>query len=146
MWNKLVESISGETILNGTPVPSLDRVLYDDRYGSDTRFGLGVGQTFVDRVNSVKTLLGYLQNPTRDFTPMDIDNFLLRHDFVTPAGIKIAMIEIYDTFGSEHVNGIWFEMLQDALASKAKYKGLMKTSWVALHGIRILGVNGLFDE
>lgn len=146
LWNKLTESLSGKSLLTSTPVPSLDRVLYDDKYGTETRYGLNTGQTFVDRVNGIKTVLLYLQSPDRDFAPIDIDNFLYRYDFSKQSDIVPAMTEIYDTFGAEHVNGIWFELLQDALASKAKYKGLMKTSWVALHGIQILGVNGVFDD
>jgi hypothetical protein len=146
LWDALVESLSGISLRTGLPVPSLDRVLYDDRYGTDTQYGLGTGQTFVDKNTGLKTLQSYLQDPTRDFSPMDIDNFLNTNDFTTALGIQTAMIEIYNTFGSAHVNGIWFEMLQDALSTKAKYKELIKTSWVALHGIRILGVNGMFDE
>lgn len=146
LWDKLTESLSGVSLLDGTPVPSLDRVLYDDRYGTETRYGLTLGQTFVDKNIGLATLMAYLQDPTRDFTPVDIDNFFFRHDFTTPSGITAAMVEIYNTFGAEHVNGIWFEMLHDALSSKSKYKGLLKTSWVALHGIRILEVNGIFDD
>ena len=146
LWDKLTESLAGVSLLDGTPVPSLDRILYDDRYGTETRYGLTLGQTFVDKTIGLATLLSYLQDPTRDFTPVDIDNFFLRHNFTTPSGVILAMTEIYNTFGAEHVNGIWFEMLHDALSSKSKYKGLMKTSWVALHGIRILEVNGIFDD
>jgi hypothetical protein len=41
---------------------------------------------------------------------------------------------------------MWFETLHDAFSTKAKYKELFKTSWVALHGIRVLEVGGLFDD
>jgi len=150
LWNKAIEALTGVSLTDGTPVPSLDRVLYDDnyydKYGTETRYGLELGQAFVNKTLGLKTLLTYLLDPTRDFAPIDINNFFFRNTFTTPAGIQAAMIEIYDTFGAEHVNGIWFELLQDALSTKSKYKGLMKTSWVALHGIRILEVNGMFDD
>lgn len=146
LWNKVLESLSGVALITRLPVPSLDRVLYDDKYGTETRYGLNLGQTFVDRVNGINTVLSYLRNSDKDFAPIDIDNFLNTYDFNTSSGVESAMIEIYNTFSSEHVNGIWFELLYDALSSKAKYKGLMKTSWVALHGIQILGVNGVFDD
>ena len=44
------------------------------------------------------------------------------------------------------MNGIWFSILQDALTNKNQFTDLFKTSWVALHGIQILDVNGLFDD
>lgn len=146
LWDKLTESLSGQSLTNSSPVPALERVLYDDEHDAETRFGINDGQTFVDRALGMNTLMNYLQDPARDFTPVDIDDFFVRNDFTTPTGIITAMNEIYTAFGAEHVNGIWFEMLQDALSSRTKYKGLMKTSWVALHGIRVLEVGGLFDE
>ena len=146
LWDKLIESLSGFSILDGSPVPSLDRILYDDTYGTQTQYGLETGQTFVNKSLGIATLLAYLQDPTRDFSPIDIDDFFARNDFTTVDGIVAALTEIYTSFSAEHVNGIWFEILQDALSLKTRYKGLMKTSWIALHGIRVLEVGGLFDE
>lgn len=147
LWNKLTEAMMGYS-LNDTSVrvPSLERELYDASYGTETRFGLGADQAFVDKTLAIATVIYYLQDPTKDFYPADIDDFFQRNNFNTPEAIKTAMLEIYTTFPSEHVNAIWFETLQDALSTKSKYKELMKTSWIALHGIRVLEVNGLFDE
>ena len=52
--------------------------------------------------------------------------------------------EVWHT--ATNVNNIWFETLSDALATRSKYKELMKTSWIAVHGIRVLEVGGLFDD
>lgn len=146
LWNRLTESLSGVSLTTGEAVPSPDRILYDTKYGTTTQYGLGIGQTFVDKTLGINSLLTYLQDPTKDFTPIDIDDFFARHDLTTSAGITAAMVDIYNTFGAAHINGIWFEILQDALSLKSHYSGLMKTSWVALHGIQILDVNGLFDD
>jgi hypothetical protein len=146
LWDKLVESLTGQSLVDMSPIPSLDRRLYDDKYGTNTQYGLLEGQSFVDKTLGIKTLMSYLLDPTHDFSPIDINDFFMRHDFTTTVGIKSILTEIYDTFGSEHVNSIWFETLQDALSTKDKYKGLMKTSWVALRGVRVLEVNGMFDE
>jgi hypothetical protein len=136
----------GQSLSTSLPIPSLNRVLYDDKYGTVTRYGLDPGQTFVDKTLGLQTLLAYLQDPTSVFSPVDMDDFFDRNTFVTPIGIANVMDEIYNTFSSEHINNIWFELLQDALSTNLKYKGIMKTSWIAIHCTRLLEVNGIFDE
>lgn len=44
LWLKVVESAAGED-LAGNPVPSLRRVLYDERSGTRTQYGFGAEQT-----------------------------------------------------------------------------------------------------
>ena len=127
-------------------VPAPERELYDSTYNTDTRFGLGVSQAFVDKRLALATVVEYLQRPTNNFYPADIDDFFTRHSFDTPANIKSAMDEIYNTFPATHVNNIWFDTLLDAMSTRSKYKEIMKTSWIALHGIRVLEVGGLFDD
>lgn len=127
-------------------VPSLERELYDATHGTDTRYGLGEDQAFVDKTAGLSTVISYLSNPANDFAPTDIDAFFATNSFDTPENIASAMDLIYTTFNAIHVNAIWFETLLDALSTRAKYKELMKTSWIALHGIRVLEVGGLFDD
>ena len=147
LWIRLTESMMGQKYNDSTiRVPALERELYDATYGTDTRYGLGDSQAFVDRKLAIATVLEYLQRPTNDFYPADIDDFFNRNKFDTPENIKDAMDEIYNTFPATHVNNIWFDALLDALSTRSKYKEIMKTSWIALHGIRVLEVGGLFDD
>lgn len=147
LWVRLTESMMGHKIDDPTTrVPALERELYDSTYGTDTRYGLGESQSFTNRQLALATVLEYLQRPSNDFYPADIDDFFTRNSFDTPANIKIAMDEIYNTFPATHVNNIWFDTLLDALSTRSKYKEIMKTSWIALHGIRVLEVGGLFDD
>jgi hypothetical protein len=147
LWDRLTEAMIGYTLADSTVrVPTLDRELYDALFGTDTRFGLGADQAFVDADYALASVLAYLTNPNIDFQPTDINAFFATYSFDTPENIQEAMTVIYDTFGSTHVNNIWFETLSDALATRAKYKELLKTSWIALHGIRVLEVGGLFDD
>jgi hypothetical protein len=147
LWNKLTEALIGYSISDATiRVPALERELYDIVNNTDTRFGLGAGQAFVDKALAVTSIMVYLQNPNNDFYPVDLDRFFSLNNFDTPVATQAAMLEIYNTFPSNHVNAMWFSTLQDALTTKAKYKGLMKTSWVSLHGIRVLSVGGQFDD
>ena len=147
LWDRLTEALMGYTLTDSTVrVPSLERQLYDTLYGTDTRFGLGEDQAFVDANYALATIIAYLSDPNRDFTPVNIDSFFATYSFDTPENIRTTMDVIYNSFTSEHVNNVWFETLSDALATRAKYKELLKTSWVALHGIRVLEVGGLFDD
>lgn len=146
LWDKMVESLSGFKLSDTTVrVPSLDMELYDAANNTSTRFGLDDGQTFVDKTIGLKSLIGYLTDPNNDFSPIDIRDFLIRHPLDTPEDIRAALDEIFTRFSSEHVNAIWFEMLNDALVNKKEYKDILKTSWLSLHGIILLDINGRFS-
>lgn len=147
LWNSLIECIIGHKIDDPSiRVPSLERELYDAANNTQTRFGLGKDQAFADGNLALKTVLAYLQDPSVDFYPIDINNFFATNTFDTKENIKNALIEIYNTFGAKHVNAIWFNVLLDALSTKSKYKEIMKTSWVTIYGVRVLDVGGLFDD
>jgi hypothetical protein len=148
LWNRLIEALIGYTILDPTiRVPSLERQLYDEINGTATQYGIDhPDQAFVDSSLALPTVLAYLRDPNNSFYPVDMNSFFIRNNFNTSAAIYAAMIEIYNTFPAAQVNAIWFSTLQDALTTQPKYKSLMKTSWVALHGVRVLGVNGIFDD
>lgn len=149
LWDSLTQAMVGYTydnLGNKVRVPSLDRELYDASYGTSTRIGLGVGQAFVDKSLGLSTVLTYLNDPSIDFSPANIDEFFALHSFDTPENIQSAMDTIYNTFASQHVNELWFNALHDSLSLRSKYEELMKTSWLALHGVRVLEVGGLFDD
>lgn len=147
LWDKITESIIGYKLTDSTiRVPSLERQLYDETNGTDTQYGLRDGQAFVNGKLALATIVAYLQDPKNDFYPIDISNFLATYTFDTSNNIIIAMDTIYNTFPELQVNRIWFEVLLDALSTKAKYPDIFKTSMVALHGIKILETAGLFDE
>ena len=56
------------------------------------------------------------------------------------------MNEIYTTFGYININNMYFSVLQDALSTQLQYAGLMKTSAIALYGVELLDINGVFDD
>jgi len=94
------------------------------------------------------TIQSYLNSPTIVYEGVDIDSFLLRFDFTTPANTVEIMNEIYLTFPSQYVNMLFFAVLNDALSNhKVDYsKSLLKTSMVSLSGSTVLNVNGTQDE
>jgi hypothetical protein len=150
LWDGITSAIVGYDItipstLPQVRVPALDRQLYDAQYGTSTQYGLGVGQAFVNGTLALSTVLAYLNNPQNNFYPIDLDGFFDTYDFDTSADIILAMNEIYTSFGYQIVNNIFFSVLQDALTTQLQYAGLMKTSAVALYGVELLDVNGVYD-
>jgi hypothetical protein len=146
-WNKAIESMIGHKYDDpNVRVPSRDRELYDETYQTDTRFGLGEGQSFTDGSLAIQTVLADLTNPLNDFYPVDINALFTQISFDTTDDIKNAMDVIYETFGYEHVNRIYFSLLLDALSVNREYAGLLKTSMIALHGVRPFQVAGVFDD
>lgn len=149
LWNKLAEALVGyrtTSMGDQVRVPSLDRELYDATYNTSTRIGLADDQAFTDKLLGIQTITNYLNDSSIDFSRVNLDEFFSKHSFDTPDNIAAALQVIYDTFGAQHVNNIWFQVLQDSFALRPKYEELMKTSWLALHGVRVLEVGGLFDD
>ena len=147
MWDKITESMIGYKLNNVTVrVPSYERELYDTQYGTDTQYGLGDGQSFTNGELAKLTIMAYLEDPSVDFYPLDVGVFLDTYNMDTPENVIAFMNALYTTFSYTHVNRIYFSVLNDALSCKRKYSGLMKTSMVALHGVKPFLVGGIFDD
>lgn len=151
LWNLATEAVVGYKLndLDNdvlTPVPSLERVVYDSTFNETSRFGLGDGQAFMDRTIGLNSIQKLLESVDFDTAPVDKYDFLDSYSFDTPVNIRKAMKYMFVNFSSEAVNTMFFELLQDALADKRDYPGLFKTSWIALHGIKILETVGNVTE
>jgi len=146
-WDRITESIVGYKLDDpSVRVPSYERELYDEKYQTDTQYGLGTGQAFVKSDLALASILAYLVDPDIDFTPLDINAFFAENSFDTPENIITAMDVIYNTFGFADVNRMYFSVLKDAFTTKAKYPGILKTSMISLHGIRPFQTSGIFDD
>lgn len=151
LWNYAAEALVGyklDDFDNGTltPVPSLERVVYDNTYGGTTRFGIGDGQAFMDRVTGLASVQQLVESADFDTAPVDKFYFLETYSFDTAVNIRKAIDYIFVNFSAKAVNTIFFELLQDAFAQKRDYEGLFKTSFIALHGIKILETAGNVSE
>jgi len=114
-------------------LPTLERLLYDERFGTDTRFGLGAEQIFVDPDVATATVTAILTDPSREFSGVDIDDFINNQlNFSTPEDIIATMEAIYENFATVDVNYIFFQILNDAFVDKSEFEEFFKTSWVAL--------------
>lgn len=138
LWDKVTEALIGFKLnLDGTAatdvaIPSLNRILFDRIYQSDTQYGLGDEQVFTNKDLSRETILAVLSDPNREFEYVNIEEFLARHNFLTPEDIISAMNEIYLNFSVSEVNAIFFAVLHDAMSLKMEHSEIFKTSWVGL--------------
>lgn len=145
-WDRITESIIGYKLDDSSiRVPSYERELYDEKYDTDTQYGLEDGQTFANGLLALSSVVAYLLDPNVDFTPIDINAFFTANNFDTPDNIISAMDEIYNTFTFTHVNRIFFSVLNDAFTTKAKHPSIFKTSMVSLHGVKPFNTLGYFD-
>jgi len=145
LWDRVTESILGNTIGGNLRIPSLDKELYDIKNTTDTRYGLDSGQIFIDKALAIDAITTDMFSPDNDFYPVDIDSFINSHSWDTQADILKMMDDIYNNFASEHVNRIYFSLLHIAFSLKLRYPDMIKTSMVSLHGIRILD-SSVFDD
>ena len=147
MWDKITESIVGYKLDDpATRVPAFEYQLYDEKYGTQTQYGLKTNQAFVNGNLALSSILTYLVDPTVDFESIDINVFFSNYNFDTPEDIIASMNRIYDTFPVVNVNRMYFSVLNDAFTTKSKYPGIFKTSMVSLHGIRPFQNSGVFDD
>jgi hypothetical protein len=137
LWEKLISAmvnnpVKDRVIDRSTNVPTLNRILYDELYGKDTRYGLGTEQVFTESSLAKETLNLIINDPAREFKGIEIDSFRQTYSLDTKTDVYNTMYEIYDTFSNEDVNYIFFQMLRDAFSLKKEYEEIFKTSWVAL--------------
>lgn len=143
LWDRLTEAMAGRTLDSTQLVPHVDRVLYDGLHGTDDQFGLGSGQAFGRASDLIGTILAYVSDPLLTIPGVDLDSFRVTYLFDTADSIIAAMNLIYNSFPVEHVNNMWFNTLDDALSVKQNYEGMMKTSWVVIHGVQLINEQGL---
>jgi hypothetical protein len=147
MWDAITEAIVGYKLKDLTiRVPTLDRELYDERFKTSTRYGLGEGQSFTNGEMAKETILADLENPNQSFYPIDIISYFQRNNFDTKENTIKAMDDLYNLFSYEHVNRIYFSVLMDAFSLQTEFREIFKTSMLSLYGVRPFQIAGLFDD
>ena len=143
LWDKLTEAAVGFELTefeqgNLVPVPALDRVLYDQVNGTDTRFGIRTGQILITSDRAVDIVVTTIKQESFDPYPIDKFQFFETNTFDTPENIKTSMEFIFNNFPSTSTNELFFAVLKEALANKQEFPDILKTSMIALHGIKVL--------
>ncbi len=149
LWNKLVDSMAGEDAAGNT-VPSLRRVLYDERTGANTRLGFGPEQTLAPHNILIPSVLFVILNtklidssgefPIPDFISI-LDFGQSDKWFNTPANVRTTMSAIWNNAKAIQVNEIFFAALEDILASNLELSDIFKTSRLSAYSIHITPPN-----
>lgn len=143
LWDRIVESLVGKRIIGGViqtdpdtllpiSIPTINRVIYDQLYDTDTQYGLGEEQTFIEKDLGLFIINSLLVNNTLDFKNVDINTFNANYDINNEASLVQMMYDIYNTFTIDEVNAIFFQFLHAAMSLKKEHGDIFKTSWVAL--------------
>lgn len=144
LWNKLVDSMAGEDAA-GNAVPSLKRVLYDERTDSVTQFGFGSEQTLAPfqllRSSVEFTVLNTTLVDTSGSVP--VPDFISVLDFnqsdtwfSSPANVRTTMSTIWNGAKATQINEIFFAALEDILASNLQMTDIFKTSRLSAYSVR----------
>jgi hypothetical protein len=147
LWDRLIEAAIGHEVTNSVPnwnttLPSLNRVVFDNIYGTDSKFGLGADQVLSDRNSTLSTIIGTLRDPNIVFSRVDITEFLAGYDFKYKSDVVDALNTIYNTFTVDEINTIFFAVLNDAMVYKKQSSDIFKTSWVALQISQLVTSSG----
>jgi hypothetical protein len=157
LWNHLVDAACGQNLI-GDAVPSIARVAYDERNGTNARYGFGDGQAFVDQTLALDSIKHAILNtalttispanpgvevpdPIEFIDPNQIDSL-----FDTAANIRKTMSDIWTKAKPKQVNEIFFTVLYDALADNYEFTDIFKTSMIAAHSIRLFSKLEKTDE
>ena len=141
LWNKLVESMVGYQLSDpDQPVPSIERIFYDQDNNTVSRYGIQQDQALGDSDNIVQTVLAIISDPTTDVYPVDKDQFFDKYSFATTEDIRISMEYIRSYFPVSVINQIVVEVIKDFLTLAPNDSNLMKTSWISISGTTIVDV------
>lgn len=143
LWKKLIETCMGVKLSSFemgslVPLPSPTLVEYDEVNGTNYSYGIGPEQLFAPTELMLNTVQGTIESPTFSIDPLDKFTFLDTFTFDTLDNIKATMEYIYESFPLSAVNEIFFNCLYEALANNPSMTDIMKTSYLAVHGIKLL--------
>ena len=146
LWWKLTDSAVGFNV-GGNPVPSTRRVLYDERNGTNTRFGFGEEQTLAPAELLRESLLDSIINTqlTIEGISIPIPDYIegLEYEnsdswFKTSESTRKIMTDIWTNGTIRQINDIFFSVLDDIISSNYELTDLFKTSRLSAHSIKIV--------
>lgn len=148
LWNKLVDSAAGLDAV-GNDVPSLRRVLYDERNGTRTQFGFNTEQTLAPadllRSSILHTILNTkLIDTTGDIPVSDYIKVLNFNEsdlwFSTALNTRKTLSDIWLNAKPSQINEIFFAALNDMLACNYEMTDIFKTSRLSAYSIKLVPI------
>jgi len=146
LWKKLTDSVVGQDIA-GNPVPSMRRVLYDERNGTRTSYGFGPEQTLAPaellRSSIIHTILNtkLIDESASSVTPdyitfLDLD----ASDtwFADAETARKTMTDLWNQAKVAQINEIFFGALEDVIANNYELSDIFKTSRISAYSIKVV--------
>jgi hypothetical protein len=143
LWELVVDSACGINVL-GESLPSSILIDYDKRHGTKTRFGFNKNQILIDTYQVRNSLIQAILNPKTtkwlngQYVPdmiNSIDYTNASNWFSTPTSTRSLLTNIWNTASAIQINGIFFEVLNDALSNDYEFSELFKSSMLSVHSI-----------
>ena len=147
LWDKLVDSACGQDI-TGHQIPSFERIDYDSRHLTQTRYGFNYDQILCDSETLIKTIKYIIQNTK--IVKMDkdgntvadsidfLDFSIIDSYFVSVDKIRETMTLIWNKAKKRQINEIFFACLEDIIALNYEMTDLFKTSKLSVHSLRTI--------
>lgn len=135
LWSHLIDTLCGESIF-GQPISVNQYKLYDDRNNSNKRFGLKDGQVLLDKNEAISVVIDSINNIGINYEGFELMD--MNEVFSDNRKIRSFMNELYNKAKVSHVNDIFFDVLLESLSKQKDYDGVLKSSFVSLHGIKLL--------
>lgn len=132
LWDKITESMIGETLIGGVTVPNSNIALFDDLNHTTAKYGFKAGQVLGNADVIKSTILALLHNNDFSVVPIDKNTFLSNNNFNTILDIKRTMDYMYTNFSAATVNEIFFTILTTALSYTRELDGIFKTSYITI--------------
>ena len=148
LWNKLVDSAAGKDAA-GNDIPSLRRVLYDERNSTRTQFGFNAEQTLAPAELLRSSILHSILNTRLIDTTGDVDvpdyikvlNFNESDIwFKDSAATRKTLSDIWLNAKPKQINEVFFAALNDMLACNYEMSDIFKTSRLSAYSIKLVPI------
>jgi hypothetical protein len=146
LWDKLSDTACGQNS-RGDQLPSQNRIDYDARHNTRTRYGFGKDQIMVDTHLVLATLRDAILNTklVKNIGGINIPDYIEALNFIeadlwfaTPFATRRTLDTIWRLASPRQINTLFFEVLNDALANNFEFTDLFKTSRLAVHSVRTI--------
>lgn len=149
LWNKLVDSACAQDA-NGNTIPSAERIDYDARHATNTKYGFDNDQILCDSkilIETIKYIILNTKNVKLDVngnSSQDFIDFLDRSNldqyFYSSSKTRETLEMIWAKAKKRQVNEIFFACLEDIASQNYEMTDLFKTSRLSVYSLRTLNV------
>lgn len=146
LWNKLVNTACGVDAA-GNSLPSARRIAYDERNGTNTRFGFGADQILAPTELVLSTILFTILNTkvVDDNGSVSVPDYMTFLDFTqedkwfsTAQNTRNTLTRIWNEGKVSQINEIFFAVLEEICAAQYEMSDIFKTSRLSAYSIKVV--------